>query len=114
MTHVAQLVTEFHEHPNSRGDIHARKLCPDLMAEEGEEAASALEGYDRAAIARELADVTYVAYYAAHVHGIDLDLALREVHRAAIDKMDANVRRADGKIVKPPGFVPPDMTAAIA
>lgn len=30
-----------------------------------------------------------------------------------MDKMRAGLRRADGKIAKPPGFVPPDMTEAI-
>lgn len=47
------------------------------------------------------------------VHRIDLDAAFAEVHRAAMDKMRAGLRRADGKILKPPGFVPPDMTGAL-
>lgn len=119
------MVAEFHAHPNSAGDKHARALAPTLIEEEAEElrvelvagwrrSMSSLEP-DREKIARECADVAYVAFYAAHVYGIDLDAALREVHRAAMDKMGANKRRlSDGKIVKPPGFVPPDMTEAVA
>lgn len=59
-----------------------------------------------------MSDVIYVTYGSAWAFGIDLDAALREIHRAAMDKMNAGVRRADGKILKPPGFVPPDMTEA--
>jgi NTP pyrophosphatase (non-canonical NTP hydrolase) len=75
---------------------------------------AAVGNADLGQIARELADVVYVAYGSAWAFGIDLDAALAEVHRAAMDKMNAGVRRADGKILKPPGFVPPDMSKAIA
>ena len=30
-----------------------------------------------------------------------------------MDKMRAGIRRADGKIMKPPGFDPPDMAGAL-
>ncbi|MBJ7469687.1 MAG: hypothetical protein JHD16_00215 [Solirubrobacteraceae bacterium] len=67
-----------------------------------------------ASIARESADVKYVVYGTDHVYGIDADAALREVHRAAMQKMDAGLRRPeDGKIAKPPGFKPPNMDAAV-
>lgn len=39
------------------------------------------------------------------------EIAIEE--REAMSKMKANVRREDGKIVKHPGFVPPDMTEAV-
>ena len=70
---------------------------------------------DRAKLARELADVVYVAFGTAHAFAIDLDAALAEIHRAAMSKLDpaTMVVREDGKIMKPPGFVPPDMTAVI-
>lgn len=72
----------------------------------------------RKKLARELADVVYVAYGTAHAFDVDLDEALREIHRAAMDKLfppngAERVVREDGKICKPPGFVPPDMTAAL-
>lgn len=65
------------------------------------------------AVARELADVVYVAYGTAHALGIDLDAALLEVHRANMSKA-GGPRRADGKALKPPGFRAPDMSAAVA
>jgi predicted HAD superfamily Cof-like phosphohydrolase len=66
-------------------------------------------------LARELADVVYVAYGTAHAFDIDLDVALLEIHRAAMSKLDpaTMVVRDDGKVMKPEGFVPPDMTEAI-
>lgn len=66
------------------------------------------------AIARELADVVYVAFGTAHALAIDLDAALAEVHRANMTKAIDGPRRADGKVLKPPGFVPPDMALAVS
>lgn len=73
------------------------------------------EDVDRAKLARELADVVYISYGTAHAFAIDLDVALREIHRAAMSKLDpaTMVVRGDGKVMKPPGFVPPDMSAAV-
>jgi NTP pyrophosphatase (non-canonical NTP hydrolase) len=107
---------------------------------------------DRAQLARELADVVYVAFGTAHAFAIDLDVALAEIHRAAMEKLRPKCQRCDGerwvlvapldlgsgaegeeilcsgcggtghgplvvredgKILKPPGFVPPDMSAAV-
>lgn len=114
-TGVARMVAEFNEHANSSGPEHTRKLGPTLMREEAGELLETLDKYPRDDwyIARELADVVYVAYTIAWAYGIDLDAALQEIHRAAMSKMEANVRREDGKIVKHPGFVPPDMTNAV-
>lgn len=112
------MVAEFNEHPNSSGRAHTQALVDTLLREEVEELRIELDfdgPVDLRAVARECADVVYVVYTAAWAFGIDLDAALAEVHRAAMDKMEANVRRPeDGKIIKPPGFVPPDMSAAVA
>lgn len=67
-------------------------------------------------LARELADLVYVAYGTAITPGIDLDIAIREVHRANMSKLGADGRpitRADGKVLKGPHFTPPDMTTAV-
>jgi NTP pyrophosphatase (non-canonical NTP hydrolase) len=73
------------------------------------------EDVDRGKLARELADVVYLAFGTAHAFAIDLDVALEEIHRAAMSKLDpaTMVVREDGKILKPKGFEPPDMSAAI-
>jgi NTP pyrophosphatase (non-canonical NTP hydrolase) len=111
---AAAMADEFQTHPNALDETNYPALRRTLLEEEHEELLEALEGGDPTQIARELADVVYVVYGTAWVHGIDLDAALDEIHRAAMQKMDAGVRRGDGKIIKPPGFVAPDMSLAVA
>lgn len=112
---AASALAEFHAHPNAILDdrtngIPLRRV---LLAEEYAELVEAMEEGDVEHIAREMGDVLYILYGTALVYGIDLDAALEEIHRAAMDKMDAGLRRDDGKIIKPPGFVPPDMSKAV-
>lgn len=113
------MLAEFHEHPNALGEgTNTQALRRTLHREEHLELMIELDMAGRGEpdvkqIARELADVVYVAYGSAWAFGIDLDAALAEVHRAAMDKMNAGVRREDGKILKPPGFVPLDMSEAV-
>lgn len=120
VSEAARMLAEFHEHPNALGEgTNTQALRVTLHEEEHEELLHELrapergEPYDLGQIAREIADVVYVAYGSAWAFGIDLDAALREIHRAAMDKMNAGLRREDGKILKPPGFVAPDMTEAV-
>lgn len=117
---AAKALAEFHEHPNAlvEDGTNSTRLRLTLHREEHAELEHELEEANAgranfSQIARELADVVYVAYGSAWAFGIDLDAALAEVHRAAMDKMNAGVRREDGKIMKPPGFVPPDMSEAV-
>jgi hypothetical protein len=104
--------------PVSNEDI-ARRMAASAAGEDTErpdEPTRALEeDVDRAKLARELADVVYISYGTAHAFAIDLDAALREIHRAAMRKLDpaTMVVREDGKVMKPPGFVPPDMSQAV-
>lgn len=111
---AARFLAEFHaavDHPVTPGEL--RLLRWKLHAEEAAELDKALWSWDRHAIARELADLVYVLYGTAHALEIDLDAALAEVHRANMTKVEAGVRRGDGKLLKPPDFVPPDMTEAV-
>lgn len=116
---AAAALAEFHAHPNSLHEgTNTQALRRTLHEEEHRELmfelSCAAQGRgDLAQIARELADVLYVSYGTAWAFGIDLDAAFAEVHRAAMDKMRAGLRREDGKILKPPGFRPPDMTEAV-
>lgn len=116
MSEFTDALAEFHGHPNSILDDQTNGIAlrRTLLVEETRELLEAIDEGDRAHIAREMADVLYVVSGTALVYGIDLDAAFAEVHRAAMDKMRAGLRRQDGKIVKPPGFRPPDMTAALA
>ncbi|MFF5436633.1 MazG nucleotide pyrophosphohydrolase domain-containing protein [Streptomyces achromogenes] len=88
----------------------------DLLAEEAAEVAEvAVQGpLDR--LAHELADVVYVAYGTALVHGIDLDEVIAEIHRANMSKLgpDGQVaRRADGKVLKGEHYRAPDVSAVL-
>jgi predicted HAD superfamily Cof-like phosphohydrolase len=142
---TANMLCEFHD---ALGDARGRGgayLRGTLHDEEHRELIEAITEGNRAHIARELADVVYVAYGTAHAYAIDLDVALVEIHRAAMRKLDPHCPRCDGrktiasnfgtlrdpcpacggtgrgerrvrddgKILKPEGFVPPDMAAAV-
>lgn len=86
-------------------------LCG-LLVGVGENAAGAGQ---LAEIAQELADVVYVAYGTALAYGVDLDAVVGEVHRANMTKLglDGHPVVRNGKVVKGPGFRPPDVAAVI-
>ncbi|WP_395729493.1 nucleotide pyrophosphohydrolase [Nakamurella sp.] len=88
-----------------------------LIDEEVRELAEAARAGDVVGVADALADIVYVAYGTAHVYGIDLDAVLDEVHASNMTKLGADgrpVRRADGKVLKGPGYRPPDVRAVLA
>lgn len=63
-----------------------------------------------------LADIIYVCIGAANEMGIDLAAVWDEVHRSNMAKIgpDGEVkRRADGKVIKPEGWTPPDIARAL-
>lgn len=114
-SNMTRALRKFHEHPNAleHTGTNSHAIRKTLHREEYVELTKALYSGDRAAIARELADVVYVCFGTAYAYGIDLDAAFHEVARANMQKMETGIRRADGKIQKPPGFIPPDMTNAL-
>ncbi|MEW2283398.1 MazG nucleotide pyrophosphohydrolase domain-containing protein [Streptomyces sp. NPDC047841] len=122
-TSPAGLVREFHRAFGLDARSTPTEVDPELaahrgelLAEEAAEAAEvAVEGpLDR--LAHELADVVYVAYGTALVHGIDLDEVIAEIHRANMSKRgpDGTVaRRADGKVLKGEHYRAPDVSAVL-
>ncbi|WP_030193489.1 MazG nucleotide pyrophosphohydrolase domain-containing protein [Streptomyces sp. NRRL S-87] len=120
---VSDLVREFHEacglEARDRPAEVSAKLArhrQDLIEEEvGELAEAAAEG-GLAEFAHELADVVYVAFGTALVHGIDLEAVLAEVHRANMSKLGPDGRptlRADGKVLKGDRYRAPDVAAVL-
>ncbi|MFJ4713667.1 MazG nucleotide pyrophosphohydrolase domain-containing protein [Streptomyces sp. NPDC088785] len=125
-------VAEFRAAFDGRADAERPELSElrrALLTEEAAEAAEALTalaaalraGADPAgahrALAKELADVLYVTYGAADALGIDLPAVFAEVHRSNMSKRDADgrvLRRADGKVLKGPGYRPPDLDGVVA
>ncbi|MDF3302626.1 MazG nucleotide pyrophosphohydrolase domain-containing protein [Streptomyces tropicalis] len=119
----AGLVREFHRALGLAARRTPTEVSPELAAHRGkllaEEAAEAAEiavdgPLDR--LAHELADVVYVAYGTALVHGIDLDEVIAEIHRSNMTKLgpDGQVaRRADGKVLKGDHYRAPDVAAVL-
>jgi predicted HAD superfamily Cof-like phosphohydrolase len=118
----AHLVREFHA---SFGlPARTRPCLPDgvlatqrqaLLEEETREVAQAVAQRDLAQIARELADVVYVAYGTALAFGVDLDEVVTEVHRANMSKLgpDGLPRIENGKVQKGERFRPPDVAGVL-
>lgn len=87
-----------------------------LIAEEAGEVGRAIDSGDRHRIAQELADLVYVAYGTALTYNIDLDRAIKEVHKSNMTKIGPHGRpvvREDGKVLKGPGYREPDMSRAV-
>lgn len=119
----ADLVREFHRAFGLDARRTPTEVAPDLAAHRGEllaeEAAEVAEvsvsgPLDR--LAHELADVVYVAYGTALVHGVDLDAVIAEIHRANMTKIGPNgeiARRADGKVLKGEHYAAPDVSEVL-
>lgn len=87
-----------------------------LIREELGELTVALTQDDLPEVADALADLIYVIYGMSRIFGIELDDVLAEVHRTNMAKVgvDGKVRRRpDEKILKPDGWLPPDITTIL-
>lgn len=126
MSAASDAVAEFHR---AYGGPQTIALRDALHAEEAEELEDALDELAKSpdcpdaleSVARELADVVYVAYGTAYMLGIDLDVALTLVHRANMAKLsDCHTGRgkprlrSNGKVLKPVDWRPPDLRDAIS
>lgn len=67
---------------------------------------------DISPLMHELVDLLYVAYHAMWTFGIHPDPIFAEVHRANLSKA-GGPRRADGKLLKPPGWQPANVANII-
>lgn len=142
MNSPARLVAEFHRLVN-----RARRRQPapsiELLRESTVGALVALRDGTPERVAKELADVVYVAYGLADDRGIDLDAAIAAVHRANMTRLErcrvcdgmgftrdaygralecvscestgVNPRfREDGKVITGPGYRPPDLKGTVS
>ena len=97
-------------------DFNTRELRVDLIQEEVDELVEAIANKDMVEIADALADILYVVYGAGHSFGIDLDECFTEVHASNMSKLgdDGKPVKADnGKVMKGPGFFPPDLESIL-
>lgn len=118
VSYAATAVLEFHrvfELPIDDTTQTTNELRARLVREEAGELAEAIEVGDLPAVAKELADQVYVAYGTALTMGIDLDAAILLVHRSNMSKLvdGQPVMRPDGKVLKGPNYVPPDMASCL-
>lgn len=113
--HAACDVPVLHEPtipPAARVDLRVA-----LIAEEATELTEAMKAGDMLEIADGMADLIYVTVGAALEFGIPLDRVWAVVQQANMAKVDPTTgkvrKRDDGKVLKPEGWQPPDIAAAI-
>lgn len=82
------------------------KLKKDLIEEEHNEFQDAIDSGNHAHIAKEAADLIYVVLGATLAYGIDLN-PIWDAVQASNMKKQGGGNRADGKIMKPPGWKAP-------
>ena len=91
----------------ARGEVEAA-WARAVAADDGER--------DTVEAADALADLVYVIYGMALETGIDLAAVLAEVQRSNMSKLGADGRpvyREDGKVLKGPGYFPPDVAGTL-
>ena len=120
---VQQKVSEFHEAfgaPVGKKPelipIERAALRYDLIQEELSEFADEIATGNLVGIADALGDLAYVVYGAAVEYGIQLDEVIREIHASNMSKLGDDgepVYRADGKILKGPGYWAPRLDVVL-
>lgn len=98
--------------PIGTDDFNVRELQYELICEELDEFADALDWEDDHAQLKELSDLVYVCYQYAAARGWDLDEALGRIHTSNMSKLvdGKPLRREDGKVLKGPNYQPPNLS----
>lgn len=89
-------------------DVETQILRLKLIKEELIETCEAIAEGDIVKVADGIVDSIYVLIGTALVYGIDLLPIWDEIHKSNMNKLGGPVRE-DGKILKPPGWQPPDV-----
>lgn len=107
---------ELHPHGNE-SSTPLWRLRTSLHAEEMDEIEDAMiDGTDLVPIADAICDLIYVLCGTAVSFGIPLDECFAEVQRSNMSKLGDDgkpIVREDGKILKGPNFMPPDLRSII-
>ena len=96
--------------------LDRRALHMELIDEEVAEIQLAEDADDLVGVADGIADAIYVLVGMAVEYGIPIERVFAEVHRANMAKRRPDgsvVKRADGKILKPEGWAPPDVARVL-
>lgn len=113
MTTMFEQVAEWDDATGGAESLEIRLEC---WREETQELEEAIDEGDLPHIAKELCDVVFTALALAKGYGIPFDAVWAEVMRTNFAKIgpDGEVhRRADGKIVKPPGWEAPNLESIV-
>ena len=119
MNKMQKQVEEFHrkfevEAPDTPGiQFNKIELRYGLIQEELYEFLCAAEKGDLIETADAIGDMLYVVFGTAVAFGINTEAVVDEIHRSNLTKQGADgkpVRRADGKVLKGPGYEPPKIT----
>lgn len=113
-----EMLKQFHETYLAKRDRkweeepELEDLASKLISEEFKEFMDE-NGFDQAALLKELADLVYVCYGYADRFGWDLDEAFRRVHLSNMSKLDPvtgnPIFREDGKILKGSNYKEPNL-----
>ena len=115
-------VKQFHEAFGQRigekpefPDDDERKLRVKLLREEVREYMDGESFNNIIEVADALADIIYIACGTAVSYGIPLDDVFAEVHRSNMAKLvnGKPIYREDGKVLKPEGWMPPDIKGVL-
>jgi predicted HAD superfamily Cof-like phosphohydrolase len=123
MKRLLEQVLEFHEAfgvpvlPAPQfPDEDRRKLRYRILKEEFEEYVAAENEDNFEEVADALGDMAYIIAGTALEYGIPLDRVLDAIHKANMAKLGPDgkpIKRADGKVIKPEGWQPPDIASAL-
>jgi predicted HAD superfamily Cof-like phosphohydrolase len=111
-TAVGQHIGTRAEFPNEDERVLRRKL----LKEEVDEYFDGEDKDDLENVAKELADIIYIVCGTAASYGIPLDVVFDAVHKSNMAKLGPDgkpKRREDGKILKPEGWMPPDIKSIL-
>lgn len=88
-----------------------RSLRVSMLIEEFQEYLVAEKDNDRVEVADALGDIKVILQGSGLAYGFDMDAIDNEIHASNMSKMvDGKVvKRADGKVMKPEGYFPPDI-----
>jgi predicted HAD superfamily Cof-like phosphohydrolase len=88
-----------------------------LIEEEAGELGVAINNHDKIETLDALIDILVVTIGAIHSMGADAEGAWKEVMQTNFNKIDKETgkvrKREDGKVLKPVGWVPPDLTSFV-
>ena len=115
-TSVKKFMKTFGQEVKTKAEFPSDKIVKlryDLIREELEEFADAIEKKDIKEVADALTDILYVTYGAGHAFGIDLDSCFNEVQNSNMSKLGDDgkpIYNDKGKVMKGPKYFKPDLS----